>query len=98
VTVDFLYSFYTDEQTGRLTLTYRGRLGADAPPPAGPCIFVAELSSVWASIGDEVERNILKRFDAERDGQRFGIYSGTSVRGSVATIHEVRHDPRPDDR
>jgi flavin-dependent trigonelline monooxygenase, reductase component len=96
VTVDLLYSFYTDQRDGRLTLTYRGRTtqaGADKVPE---CVFEALTDSLWARIDDAVELAILRRYQVERDSQRFGIYSGTDVRGSVATIHEVRPDTPSD--
>ena len=100
VTVDLLYSFYTDESTGRLTVTYRGRVVDGGSVPADGCTFLALEDSLWPRVGDSVELAVLQRYRVERDAQRFGIYSGTAERGSVATIHDVRPDepvPHPDD-
>lgn len=96
VTVDLLYSFYTDQRDGRLTLTYRGRTTQAGAGKGAGCVFEALTEPLWARIDDAVELAILRRYRVERDSQRFGIYSGTDVRGSVATIHEVRPDAPSD--
>ncbi len=89
--VDFLYSFYTDEQDGRLSVAYRGRLNGAEPSAAG-CRLVRLTDSLWQSVRGDVELAVLKRYRVEREVQRFGIYAGTAAQGSVASIHEVRPD------
>jgi hypothetical protein len=92
VTVDLLYSFYTDQRDGRLTLTYRGRMSEICLGTHATCAFQPLTASLWDCIADDVELSVLRRYQVERDSQRFGIYSGTDERGSVAAIHHVRPD------
>lgn len=102
VTVDLLYSFYSDQRDGGLlTLTYRGRTAvapkdrAAADADAAAVVLRSLTDSLWSHVADDVELTVLKRFRVERDSQRFGIYSGTDERGSVATIHDIRPDEPP---
>ena len=92
VTVDLLYSFYTDRREGRLTLTYRGRVPGVVGSAGSSCRFQPLTAALWEHIADDVELSVLRRYQVERDHQRFGIYSGTDERGNVATIHQVRPD------
>lgn len=98
VTIDLLYSFYTDRRDGRLTLTYRGRTAGDGDASAADMssrAFHPLTESLLARIADQVEGSVLRRYRVERDAQRFGIYSGTDESGSVATIQHVRPDSTP---
>jgi hypothetical protein len=55
-----------------------------------PKIEFAELEErLWQRLGDPSELALVRRFRDEREIQRFGIYSGTTAQGRVATIETV---------
>ncbi|MEU0950075.1 flavin reductase family protein [Streptomyces canus] len=95
LTVDFLYSLYTDEATGHLAMTYRGHLEPGPEHHAQRIEFVPLNTALWERMRDEVELTVVQRFRDERETQRFGIYSGTASSGRIATIHDLRGDTDP---
>lgn len=90
VLIDFLYSFYTDPSSGRMVVVYRGRLERDEL--VSPCEWVCLTDEAIANLVDHVEASVISRYRTEQATGRFGIYAGTSERGTVATIHGVRPD------
>lgn len=90
VLIDFMYSFYTDPSSGRMVVIYRGRL--ECHELFEPCRWARLSDDVLEKMSDHVECSVITRYRTEQAAGRFGIYAGTSERGSVATIHGVRAD------
>lgn len=93
--VEFLYSVYEDD-TERLTLTYRGQVHASDAELAESgfvCLPPADIDFTrFARSGEEA---VVQRYLDELAGDRFGVYAGTLVEGSIARIGEIAADARP---
>jgi len=80
--IEFLYAVFDDEQTGALSVYYRGEIAEVAAGQGAPQLVpISEIP--WDALPDFATRSMLERYVGERREDRFGIYMGTSAAGRV---------------
>lgn len=88
--VGFLYAVYEDQESGTLSVYYRGEIKEGAPGAAAPLegrLFALE-DIPWPRLADEALRIMLRRYVKERLEDRFSIYVGDQETGRVHPVAE----------
>jgi len=89
VDLSFIYSIFGDRPA---YIIYRGRLKSLRPRAPHRARLFRPDEIPWDDLPDEPFRNMLKRYVAERDSERFGIYAESDAGGQVAVLE---NHPQP---
>lgn len=96
VEIDFLYSLY-DGEHGDPVLVYRGRIADDAGRLNEEFAFIPTTEARPERFSDKSEVAVIERYGRERVGAVFGVYAGSQLEGTVASLGiPHRHDREKD--